>query len=244
MPISITSVTPFTLGHGAIGVDATVFTKLIPPYVGSGGPNLFSHPKRNFGQARTVVQKICYTTGDTAHVISMCRPFNYTYAVGAVAKNTSTLVIYDDPGVYSTNYKWPIAAASNIPSNTADNAIATNDYIAVQLADGTFHFTKVTVSTLTLTLTTALPNPTGVGGVLDGAIVYFYGALVTDVDPATGNANPKTTIALSTTRDVTWADSGVGVVDALHKGDPLIFYSPNTTHAGTLEFVSGYYTKE
>ncbi len=238
---NISTIQPFTVPHGTIGVDATVQVKLIPPWVHpTGGPFNYSRSPRKFGSARTVVTKVCYTTGDTAHVLTIARPFNWTYISGAVLKNTSTLVLADDPGVYSTNYKYALGNGG-IPSSVADNGIATNDYIVVQLADGTWHLTKVSVSTLTLTLTTALPNPTGVGGVLDGAICYFYGNLTSDTDPATGFANPRTTIALSTTRDVTWADSAVGIVDALHPGDPLVWHCPHTTHAGTLEYINGYF---
>lgn len=232
---------PFTI-PGATAAGGTAFQRVIPPFTHpTAGPFTYSAsaPKK-LGNAVTRVKKVVYTTGATAHAIYVCRPFNYTTVTAAVAKNTSTIVLADDPGVYSTNYKYA-TGNGGVPATVADNAIATNDYIVVQLADGTWHLSKVTVTGLSMALTTALPNPTGAGGVLAGALVYFYGQLTTDTDPATGLANPTTTIALSTTRDATWADSDVGAVVALHPGDPLVFHSGNGTNAGTLEWVSGVY---
>lgn len=235
------SLASFTI-PGLTQTAATIITRVIPPFAHpTAGPLLQSNasPKK-FGAGRTIVKKVCYTTLGTAHAIIIARPFNYTTITTAAAKNTSTIVLADDPGAYSTNYKYP-NAAGGVPASVADNAIATNDFVCFQLADGTWHFSKVTVTGLSMALTTAMPNPTGAGGVLAGALCYFYGNITSDLDPATGFANPTTTIALSTTRDATWADSDVGVVDALHAGDPLVFHSANATNAGTLEWISGVY---
>lgn len=234
--------------HTAAG--GTAFARLIPPFCGNPGgpPNLFDLSKnpKNFGLGVTHVTKVCYTTGGTAHAIAIMRPLNYTYVDSAAAINQAVINIKDDPGTYSTNYRYPNPNANagtyqGKPAAVGNNAIAGGDYCAYQLADGTWIVDTVSsVSTLAITMTTAIPNVTG-GGVLAGAPFYFFG-VIGDKDPATGVVNPQTTIAASQTRDASWANSGYPVVSALHPGDPLIFYSPNTSNAGVLEFASGFYS--
>lgn len=232
---------------GLAGTDATVQVVLIPPWGGAPGAGRFMYkvtqPNRQFGEGVTHVTTVCYTTGDTAHKIGIMRPFNYTYLTAAIAANGTGLTIKADPGVYSTNYNYP--CPGGLPVVTADNAIATNDYVAIQLVDGNFHVSKIASGTFggaNLVLTTAVPNITG-GGAAIGAPVYFFGQLTTDVNPATNAVNPQTTIALSQTRDKTWTDSVGGIVAALNPGDPLLFYSPHTVHLGVLEYIAGFYAK-
>lgn len=223
----------------------TVIVQLIPPFTGVPGaaPNVFdlSTNPRNFGLGVTHVTRVAYTTGATAHLIGIMRPFNYTWTTATSAANGTTLTVYDDPGVYSTNYKYQIPPSS-VVSQVSNNAIASGDYVVYQLKDGTWILDTTTgLSGSTLTLTTNIPNITS-GGVAAGSPVYFFG-VIGDSDPATGQVNPQTTIAASQTRDSTWADNGSPVVSALHPGDPMIFYSPNGTNAGTLDFISGFYAK-
>lgn len=209
----------------------TAFTSLIKPFSGAG----FS-PKGKPCAAYTHVSKVCYTTGGTAHPIYILRPFNYTTFSADAAASQAVVNITADPGVYSTNYLY------NAPTGTfrtADNAIAANDYVCYQAADGTWVVDTVSsVSSLAITLSNNVPT----GGVKKGGLFYFFG-IATNTDPATGYAHPTTTIAASQTKDVTWADSNVGVVTSLHLGDPLIFYSGNGTAAGILEYLSGFYSQ-
>lgn len=240
----------------AAGTDATVTGVLIPPYMGDpGSPPFIYKPALSasgavprFPIGRIHVCRVVYTNGDTAHTLCLIRPKNYTYVATANAANSTTLVMFDDPGVYSTNYKYP----SNLTTGTAqvaDNAIAANDWVCVQLSDGTFHLSKVaSVSSLTLTLSTATPNVTG-GGAGVGNIIYFFGT-TGDKDPATGYADTKAAVpALSTTLGTSQAqykafdDPTFGVIHSLHDGDPLLFQDPGTTHLGTLEFISGVYAR-
>jgi hypothetical protein len=233
----------FNVGR-ATATGGTAFTALIMPFTGVPGAafNVFDLSKtpKNFGFGVTHISKMCYTTGGTAHQIGIMRPFNYTWTTAAAAVNQTDIVLYDDPGVYSTNLKYP--SQSGKPAQVSNNAIAANDYVVYQLVDGTWIVDTVSsVSTLTVTLTTNIPNITG-GGVAAGAPVYFFGT-INDKNPLTGLVNPQNTIAASQTRDASWSDSGFPVVSALHPGDPLIFYSPNGTNAGTLEFLHGFYSK-
>src|SRR5262245_23146195 len=111
------------------GTDATVTTVLIPPFMGSDGPPLIYQPTptgaraKSFGPAYTHVTTVCYTNGDTAHTLSILRPKNYSWLTAAIAANGTGVTMYDDPGVYSTNYKWP-SPISTGTAQVADNAIA------------------------------------------------------------------------------------------------------------------------
>jgi len=226
---------------GVAATDATVQALVIPPYPGpqGSGPTLIkpTPPNKQFTRGITHVTRVSYTMGDTAFLIYLARPFNYTYLTTAIAANGTSAVCFDDPGIYSTNYKYP--CPGGIPGRAADNGIAANDYVAIQLLDGTFHVSKVTsVSTFTLTLTTALPN-NGIGAAI-GAPVYFFGQVTTDLHPITGWINPNYAPVVSTV-DSAWTDSTAGIMSAFNPGDPLLFYSPNTTHKGTLNFVTGFY---
>lgn len=224
---------------------ATVIVSVIPPWPGVSKAFLQrpAAPNKLVGLARTHITTVCYTTGATAHLIGIMRPFNYTWLTAAIAANGTGLTVYDDPGVYSTNLKYP-SPLSTGTATVADNAIAAGDYVAIQLKDGNWHVSTIASGTFgggNLVLTTAVPNITG-GGAAIGAPVYFFG-VIANSNPLTGAVNPQTTIADSLTRDKSWAEANVGPVAALHPGDPMLFYSPNGTNAGTLEFISGFYSK-
>lgn len=230
----------------ATAAGATAFTKAIPPYPGAHGRRFLyrpAPPNKHILEGITHVTKVCYTTGATAHVIGIMRPFNYSWLAAAVAANGTAITLHDDPGVYSTNLKYS-SPLSTGTATVADNAIAAGDFVMIQLKDGTWHVSTIASGTHAggdLVLTTALPNITG-GGAAEGAPVYFFG-VIANSDPNTGVVNPQVTIADSLTLSVSWADDNVGPVVALHPGDPMLFYSPNTTNAGTLAFISGFYAK-
>jgi hypothetical protein len=232
---------------GTLSVGQKAFSaagvQIIPPFRGANGNAFLQDPRnKRFGDGITHINTVGYTTLGTAHLIGIMRPFNYTWLLTAIAANGTALVPYDDPGVYSTNMKYP--TPGNKPATVANNTIAANDYVVIQLVDGTWHVSTIASGTFAggdLVLTTAVPNITG-GGAAVGAPVYFFG-VIGDSDPNTGLVNPQTTIALSQTRDVTWSNDVCGIMAALHAGDPMLFYTPNTTNNGTLEFISGWYGK-
>ena len=227
---------------GATAAGGTAFAQGIQPYISPAGPSLYSASSSRLTcpQFLTRILTVGYTTGATAHAVKILRPLNWTTLTAATEANGTVINLAADPGAYSTAFRFAVPGSK--PANVANNAIAGSDYVAVQTVDGLFHFSKVTsVSTLAVTMTTALPNITG-GGAASGAVVYFFGA-PGDSDPNTGMAQPGVSIAANATLDKTFAEANVGPVGALHYGDPLLFYSPNTTNAGTLDFIAGYYSK-
>lgn len=220
----------------------TPFTQFIPPWRGvSGAPISYKlvSGKPNWVKAKTHVSQIIYTDTGASHAVTVMRPLNWSVIKGAVAANSSTIVLADDPGAYSTTYKYDLPAAVNV-ANVANNGIAGSDYVAYQLVDGTWVLDKVSsVSGLTLTMTTATPNVTG-GGIADGAILFFFG-VAADIDPATGQAHVNFTSSAASARTSLLPDSALATVPALHAGDPLFIYSANATDAGTLNAAAGFY---
>jgi hypothetical protein len=216
------------------GVDAVAMVRLIPPMAGAG-------VQQNGVIARgfTHVSTLCYTTQGTAHVIGFMRPFNYTTFDRNVASG-ATVNVFADPGLYSTVANWKYSPIQGGAPVIANNAIAASDYVAYQAADGTWYADTVSaVSTLAITLTNNLPT----GGVKAGGLFYFFG-VIGDSDPNTGQVNPQTKIAANATRDKTWNEPcGGSIVHTLHEGDPMLFYSPNSTNAGSLEVLCGYYSR-
>lgn len=226
----------------ATAAGATAFVIGVPPFMGQ---TPFQFTSTNCGLGITHLTRLLYTTGATAHQIGIMRPFNWTTTSIVTAKNVAVINLTADPGTYSTTFNYPNALGSGnavaLTAAMADNAIAAGDYLAFQLTDGTWWFDKVSsVATLAITMTTTLPNVTG-GGVAAGARVYFFG-VIGDKDPNTGIVNPQTTSVASTFRiDQLQDQTGCGIA-GLHRGDPLLFYSPNTTDAGVLEGIFGFYS--
>jgi len=236
------------------GVGTTPFVQEIPPLGGAGGgPPMLYRPglvpavtASMMGKFFTHVAKVCYTTGLTAQSIQILRPLNFTWLTANVAKGATVLPLFDDPGLFSTKYKY-LTPNGVPPAQVPDNSIgaATTPFVMLQLADGTWFATAATaLAGLNLTVG-ALPSPTGAGGALQFAPVYYFVPGLTQLDPATSNPSPSTQIAASQVRDVSWGESGsgagFGICESLHPGDPLLFYSPNTGNAGSLEYMSGYY---
>lgn len=181
------------------------------------------------------ITSLRYVTGATAHTIGVMRPFNFTTFSADAAASQAVVNITADPGLYATAANWGYGAFGNTP-RTANNAIAGSDVVVFQAADGTFILDTVSsVTSLAVTLTTSLPT----GGVKSGGILWFFG-VIGDSDPNTGDVNPQWLTTANA--DETWSDSW-GIVTALHQGDPLVFYSPNTSNAGFLEMATGFVAK-
>jgi len=236
----------------ATASGATAFGALIPPYRwGSGGegaaPNLYglnTYGTANWqGQngAFTHIDTLLYTTGATAHKVGVMRPLNWTTFAAAVAKNATSITLTADPGVFSTNYKY--ATPGGVVPALADDTIATGDYVAYQLNDGTWQVDTIASGTFAganLVLTTGTANVTG-ATIAKGNVLFFFG-IIGDSDPATGLGQWQTTLALSTVRASLLQESVLGGLKSFHRGDPMIFYSPNTTNAGLMNHMSGYYS--
>lgn len=222
----------------------TAFASLIPPWRGSGADAIvhsYLNGKLNVPKAYTHVTKAIYEAAGTAHDLVLMRPFNYGIVSADVAINTATFVLTDDPGVYSTNYKYVLpGSASGVPGNTANNAIAAGDYVAYQLRDGTWVLDTVASGTYAaLVLTTTIPNVTG-GGVAAGTLMYFFG-VAANVDPATGLAHASFR-SVASARTNLLGDAAGGEFCTLHQGDPIVAYSANATATGLLISCGGYYT--
>lgn len=236
---------PFSL-PGQTQNAGTVIRTLVPPPSSHRSPPLvykkFNNRPNWLAAGRTHLTSLIYTSAATAHTVTLLRPCNYTYFNGAVAKNSTTFIISDDPGVYSTNYKYPMPQGATVEANVADNAIAGSDLVAYQLIDGTWVVDLVSsLSGLTLTMTTATPNITG-GGIADGQVLFFFG-IVGDTDPATGLAHAKCVTTASTTNvDLLNGITGAGF-SALHPGDPMLIISNNASNAGTLVSAGGYFSR-
>lgn len=223
----------------------TVITRLIPPYaLGHNGPQVQKvdgNGKRiaPAPRAYTHVSSLAYLDSGTAHQATIMRPLNWTYLAAALAANGTALSLAADPGVYSTNYKYPLPGGLTKPSGVADNAIAASDYVAFQLRDGSWYFGTITSGSGTSpVLASAVPNVTG-GGADKYTIVYFFG-VAADLNPQTLLAHHYFLSTAGSAR-VEFLGQGSGTVPSLNPGDPMIFYSANATNAGTLSSLSGFY---
>jgi hypothetical protein len=222
------------------------------PVSGSMNPNLLSTVRRAgwFGSQGSPaigalhLTDLVYSTGNTAHAIALLQPLNWTYTTATSAQNTTTITLAYDPGKYSTAFAYGNGA---FQASVADNLIANTDYVATQLADGTWFSSKVSAfntTTLVLTLVTATPATTTntAGGILINTPVFFFGQ-ASDVNPATGSAHWATTTVVNTTRQAIIGRDTMGGFTALRAGDPVLFLSPNTTGAGSLDYAAGAFWK-
>lgn len=184
--------------------------------------------------AMTRITGMRISTLGTAHILTMLRPLNIAYASAAVAVSGTSLVLDRQPGDFNAN--GTVA--------TADNNIATNDYVVYQMADGTYVGELVTVSSLTLTITSA-----GTGGIAAGAPVWFFG-IVTDTNPNDNRAHPRFNLAASSTTTFSRADGMTTIPDHrnMDLGDgcfqPLLFIIDNGTNASTIESVGVEYVRK
>ncbi len=226
----------------------TVLTALVTPYPGGGsGALLYSTPagKPNWQGNNSRFSRLTsfiYTTSTTPHLVGVMRPLNFATFAAAVAKATTAVGALDkDPGVYSTNYRYP--CPGSVPVQVADNALAANDYVVYQLADGTWILDTVASGTFAaVVLTGGTPNRTG-ATIAAGAPIFFFG-IITDVNPATGKAHWQTTSTASTDRINQVNDPAGGGIQTLNRGDPMVLYSPNGTATGTINGAFGLYVPE
>jgi hypothetical protein len=199
----------------------TVITQLVEPR-----RNLFTH-----------IAAISYRAAGTAHTLTIMRPFARTTLTAAAAGAQAVINIAADPGNYPATVR------------TADNAIAANDYVVVELPDGTFHIGIVSsVATLAITLTANLPTL----GAASGAKVWFFG-VAANTNPNDAQANPTFTMTASAITTLgndpgeamgSVCGSFVGPTGLGLDGkyEPLLVQSNNATAQGFLESVFAVYT--
>jgi hypothetical protein len=261
----------FSVG-GKTAAAATIIFQGIEPYRGSKGkgPMLYALDGGQTGNPNwlspgyyTNVTRIDYSQPTTPQQLIFLRPSNWMPVATAGAVNTTSFTLSADIGKFSTNYNYQNGLAAGgvagvnknlgAPGNVADATVAATDYIAVQLADGTWFFDLVSAystSTFVVTTTTTIPNVTG-GGIPKGAICFYFAAPTTQAtatadyvglkDPATFQPHPRTWTG-TTTVDRTFSDpAGDVLFTTVHPGDPAILFSANITTQGFLGAISGYY---
>lgn len=225
------------------------------------------------------------------------RPINFTWVTAAstVVSSHTRLLLPNDPAYFvawgttigptvgmpstASTYLYDniLATGSVVPTTTAakwppsagvsTNAMAAGDFIAVQVADGTWILDTVLTS-YSSQFTTGLPT-TGTTGYVDltgnfpagsikaGAPFYYFGPCTSSstaiasqyLDPATGTLPPTFTVAVSSSMTLTgqspYGTSAYGLCATLHPGDPMMFaLSCNSTPTVlVLETLCGWYSK-
>ena len=201
----------------------TVITKLIPPRA----------------NAFTRLTWLEVLTGAMAHTMTIMRPLNKTTLSAVAAGGQAVISLVADPGNYPTTIQ------------TADNVIAANDYVVVELPDVTYHVGLVSsVATLDITLTANLPT----GGAASGAKVWFFG-IITDTNPNTAEAHAQYTLTANATNlfGNRAGESIVGFFETIKgltalsmtgKEEPLVVHIGNATNASTIEGGQAVYTSK
>lgn len=236
----------------------------------AGGFPTFSRPRATiaFGtiitsliqprnKSRTKITTLKYTAAGTAHTLTILRSLAKVKIVTAVAASGTSYVLSRDPGNYSVNfaadnlkgpntdgvqYAGTVAGGSpGLQPLTANNLIASGDFLAIQTANPAVFFLAAVSAAATAAngqvTVTATAAPTG--GVPAGADVYFFGT-TTDVHPLTGEAHPAFSGTASTT--TTLDGNGGEVVASVGTDEPLLFHSNNATATGVLETITGVYS--
>ncbi len=246
----------------------------------------------------THVEKAVFLNGATNIMqFTLMRPINFTWAVAnnTVVSSHTRILLPNDPAAFQawgttvgptvgmastastylydnnlvggvcvpgTAAKWPPSAG------VATNAMAAGDFVAVQVADGTWILDTV-LSGYSSQFTTGLPT-TGTSGYVDltgnfpagsilaGAPFYYFGPCTSStlaisgqyLDPATGTLPPIWGIAISSSMTLTGQNpystaGGYGICSTLHVGDPMMFALScnNTPTILLLETLCGWYSK-
>lgn len=174
----------------------------------------------------TSARKDCWTQWDymsytnlaTAHTVTCMR------GVGPRLKLTEAVTASDTT--------WKVDSA---PVDGGGNAVASGDYIAIELDDGSWLLdTVASLSSLTITVNTGT-GATQTAGVGNRVVVFgVIGDTVHDNSDFAVAASATTTFAANT------------LGGALHRsrfGEPLCFYDGNATNAGTINYASWTFAK-
>lgn len=196
-------------------------------------------PRRGF---RAILEMFSFTQATTDQNNRWKNPYTKVAAAVEAAKAATTLVISRDPGAYAA--MW--AAQGRSAPMISDNAIAASDVIGVRLQNG--KVVPIIVSAVgsytdpvtgnTDPLKKSLTVPALADKVLKGAEVWFFGA-TSDTNPRTNDT--EYVLASGTAGAVVTGASGDTLVRGLGVGEPMLFYGPNATTAGTLSIAQGRY---
>jgi len=214
----------------------TAIAILVQPYGMVGTASLPGSPTGPMPALNGVphINHIIVDAGGHGNALTILRPLNRVKVTANALASATSLSINGDPGLYATNFNYPLADGSTAP-RTGNSAIQSGDYIVYQAADGTWVLdTAQSAYTAGAITVTALPT----GGVSVKSILYFMGQ-TGYTDPNTGALQPTFPIPASAAR-VEYSDTG-GLWSGLHPGDPLVVFNPNATTADTLSLVRGFY---
>lgn len=183
--------------------------------------------------AKTKITKCSVTVAGTAHTLTCLRPLGKTTLTADVAAAaTPTLILANDPGLFSVNN--PNGSA------TANNGLANADRLCIQRQDGTFTVLTVNVvttnadGTVSMSITQTISNQK----LAKGANVWFFGVSA-DVDPRTGEAHPVFTLPASATTVLEALEASV--VETLWQNEPILMIENNITATATVEYVQAVY---
>lgn len=172
----------------------------------------------------TYISFIEYKDAGTAHTITLMAKVSETTLTAAVAASGTVIPIAADPGTSATG------------------TIAAADLVAVQLADGSWHGSAVSsVSSLNITLSTALPAGTGKNA-LSGARFIFYGAA--GDSPHANNTFLSGTGSASVYFPNNNGGLPPGCLQKSYGSDePIWLDSGNATNAGNLRCLMAFYQR-
>lgn len=203
--------------------------------------------------AYTVLSQVAYSANSVGHTLTVMRPLGVTTSSAVVAAGANPIVLSYDPGLAASYVAAnsfmgnPVTGLFYGRGRTANNGIATNDWIVYQSADGGYNFTLVTMTGLSAALTTNVPT----GGILAGAPIWFMG-IAGDTNPIDNTANPTFAVyrqassgTISTTQLGNAIGDGIaGMVATFGKYEPLLVQSNNITEDGYMEKVTAFYTNK
>lgn len=188
----------------------------------AGTPITFLCPPRP--RCVTRLTSLVYLAGTTAHTLTVLKSVGHTTLSAAAAAAATSITVTADPG-----------------TGTTPGAIAINDWICIELDNGTYFLTKVTnVASLTLTVS-ALPTAAAAG-----RVVWFFGAPGDHTaSQTTSRSVPELgsqfTATASTLRE--FKDVVNGICQTSNLYEPLMLHSDNATVAGEiLQASGGHYT--
>lgn len=182
----------------------TIFTACIPPRTG----------------ARAQVRNFRYTTGATAHNVTMMVPLSRTTVAVDAAAGATTVTL------------------ASMPAYPDGTTPAANDYVVLQFADGTWTgmiFSAVSGNTLTVAALAQAVNAAApaanIGGVVMTGRAYLMGA------PGTAGDHPRRVFVIPAIGTLPPTDIYHGIwATSLQNGDPILIHSDNATNAGTLSW--------
>lgn len=179
------------------------------------------YPRKNRAGGRnpkTRIGKVMYLAGATAHTLTVMRPLGTTTLSAAAAASQAVI---------------NITADAQAPS--AAGALAANDYVILELADGTYQTGIVSsVSTLAVTLTANLTAAAAAG-----AKVWMFGVAGDHTDTYDLTNGATTTLDSSLP-----GRKGLGFVSSRNAYEPIILSINNATNQGFLLMTNGGYAYE